>query len=245
MFIQGQGRGWQQVAPADPTPTPPMPKKDTIMITLAGGEYARHTDLIAQNHGAFCECNGFDYSLIDSKFDHSRNWSWNKIPAIKHALYQYKRVIWCDADCFTLQPTRILEFDGKPIQCSVDYNGWCCGFMVVRNEALAFIKAWETLGPLSNPLSGDTRDTWEQSSFKFLQDNFPKISDITQPIGENIVANKNTRGLSDPPAFFHEWGGGRGVPDDLVHDIQSASTESFCDERQLLERTKQDAPDNV
>ena len=174
----------------------------TSMVTIAGGTFENVASKVEEKHRGFCEFNDFDYTMHRDIISNGLPWSWSKLPAILDEFEKgYERVIWCDADCLPIADK--FELPDLPIQVSIDYNGYCCGFMVLNREAIPFIEMWHMLGPLKH-----NDNKWEQSTFKHLS-KFKSVSDMIFPIPETIVANPRTKGV-DNPLFYHQWLGGDG-----------------------------------
>lgn len=154
---------------------------------------------------AYCRMWGYELEVHSEMLRPDWPAAWNKIPAVARAMASVPEgdwVLWMDCDMVMTRLGVPLEFmarPGKDFMVSVDRNGICTGFFLVRNVPL--------MREFMSDLMGDMRPDWpwEQDAAKELiasrQDYSERVGHIPESLVQNPVSVPSTHA-----AVMHYWG---------------------------------------
>lgn len=198
----------------------PSNGKVTYVATLATGEHSKISEITFPLLSHWANKWGCEFSRRTKLIDPDRNPSWNKIAMIQDLFrnHQCDRVIWLDADVL------ILNMDVNPddlfswyrMSVSSDFNGPCLGAFSVPNThwGRSLMDTMWFLYQTKTPKPYDTRDTWEQNTFKVLKDKFAVIDNMVSLLNSRTtIINRDFRwsdGMKIIPFAYHAWAN-RGV----------------------------------
>jgi len=131
--------------------------------------------------------------------------AWNKIPAVDEAMKSVPEgewVLWMDCDMVMERlevPLELMARPEKDLMVSVDQNGICTGFFLIRNVPL--------MRGLMSDLMQDMRPEWpwEQDAAKDLLAARPDYAERVGHIPESLVQNPVSR-PSAHAVVMHYWG---------------------------------------
>ncbi len=215
---------------------------------VIGGDYAPLQAELQKLYLRDLESNGMKIFLTTELNPDVLNWSWAKVHRMKQLLLNdFDWVLSLDADIlpgFENGLSRAVEsvlnshrISGNEIFLSQDYNGICMGFWMMKNgeRAQETVQAMLDLGQIDNYLEFDTRDTWEQNTFKKLLKSDTRIGEKLELIPESVVANPRSRGLRTLPCCYHFWGNSGVDKLQLRFTEFQKSPEKFLKDWQVLE----------